>query len=146
MGKFFFSVENFFRYEIIQLSSLRFFLLFLKLPMTRRLYCRAVSTLINTNVWASPPFGSRRWRVQIQLPAIFFYLFSDTRKPFPFLIPKDRVFRQNLGFSLVESTFLQNYSFSNSDPTEKKRYFLIFPKKIDKKFLTLKKAEKAEKL
>ena len=64
-----FSVDNIFskgKYSI-QLS------LALKLSMTPRLYCRAVSTLINTNVWASPGLGSPRWRVGIPLSAIFFY-------------------------------------------------------------------------
>ena len=55
----YFPSKKFLRKENIQFSSLRFFP-FLKLPMMRRLYCRAVSTLINTNVWASTQLGIQR--------------------------------------------------------------------------------------
>ena len=46
----------------------------LKLSMKHSLYCRAVSSLINTNVWASLWLGSQNWRVRITLFAIFFLL------------------------------------------------------------------------
>ena len=47
----YFPSKIFFRKENIQFSSRRFFFLFLKLPMTRRVQvCRAFSTLVITNV------------------------------------------------------------------------------------------------
>ena len=96
---FLFSVEFFFRNEGIQFSSRRrvFNSFVLKMSMTRRLYCRAVSTLIRTTVWASPRLGSQMWRDGIPLSAIFFNLFLDTRSPL-FFTTKKEFFSKKNGF------------------------------------------------
>ena len=41
----------------------------LKLPTTGILYCRAFSTLSNTNVWVPPRLNCKNWRVRIPLSA-----------------------------------------------------------------------------
>ena len=72
---FLFSVEKFFSKEIIQFSNRRFSFLFLKLPMTRRLFFRAVRTLINTKMWASSRLESQKCWVRIPLSTIIFKYF-----------------------------------------------------------------------
>ena len=139
---FLFSVEKKFsegKYSI-QYSALFFFVL--KLPITRRFYCRAISTLNNTNLWASPRLGSQRWLVQFSLSAIISTYFKILVNPFlcfdtkkqGFFSTKFRVFWD------VGSIFLENSSFS--DLTEANRHFSILLKKLGKPFLIYQKAGK----
>ena len=70
------SVEKLPFFERKILNSVVYVFSFLKLPMARRLHCRAVSTLINTKVCASPRLGSQRWQARIPLTAIIFTYFE----------------------------------------------------------------------
>ena len=72
------SVEKKFRKENMQFSSRSFF----PFPGTAHdeqtyagAYCRTVSALKNTYVWASSRSGSQRWWVRIPLSAIFLTFF-----------------------------------------------------------------------
>ena len=105
-----FSVEKYFRNESFHFSSVRFFL-FLKFPMTRRLFCRPVSTLIITNVLASPRSRNQKWFVRILFYAMFYYtLFRSfwTHSYTP--IAKNRNFWTKLGFLTSGLHFSQKLS------------------------------------
>ena len=95
--KLLFSAEIFFPKEVIQFSFQLSFLV-LKLPITRKFFCRAVSNWNTTNVWASGWLEVLGGGFEFRRPHLISMLFLILLNPIFFNNKKLCFFRQNSSF------------------------------------------------
>ena len=142
--KWVFSVRKIFERKIFNsVVGVSSFFLFLKVPMTRRLYGRAVSTLSNTKGSALPRLRGHSMLVQFPLSAIIFTFFKILVNPFLIYDTKNKASSTNFEAFRKAGFFLGNFSLS--DLTEANRQFKIIFKNLTKFFCFSRITEKSSK-